>query len=218
MTIYMRASCTGSLTGVFSGSVAVLPEGTGIGTGSYSNTPFNSEVCTGSLLVSTYVSGNSADQRLHAFLGDQEGAGTWTLVAGQPGAYAHDNTLLIDQRINDTVYKPGSTIYYDPGQAATQIAYTLDPADTAGAGTEYTFIATANANGATQFGITGSSGEIQLLAQCGNGAKNETGKTWFAFKVGVVTQGTRVVCRCDGNSWYLDVSTDKDNDEMETNS
>jgi len=206
-------ACSGSLWGVLSGTLPIAA------TGSYSNADAAlgyPVVCTGSLLVSNYVSGSDTSQRVHAYLGGPDGA-TWTLLGGQPGAYA-EGPGTVTQYVGSSIYKPGSVIYVDPSTAWRHLAYTLEPAATAGAGSEYTFIATANAGSGATFGITGSSGELQVMFQCGNGTFMETGKTWFTFNPGIMTQGSRIICRCDGNSWYLDGSTDKDNNEISVNS
>jgi hypothetical protein len=215
MSIYMRASCTGSLTGVFSGSLAFAP------TASYRNTADGTGVCTGSLLVSEYLSssagGSATYQRIHAFLDDASGDGAWTYVASQPGCYEESNTGAITTSIypNET-YASHKVIFVDAGQSANHVAYTL-PSATAFKGYELTFVATANANASAQFGITGSSNQLHVLFQCDGGVFSQTGKTSMAFQQGKFSQNTRITCRSNGDSWFLDGSTDQDNSKMYTN-
>ena len=77
MPLYMSGSvntCTGSIRGVFSGSIPVG------NTGSYVNlTP--GAICTGSLLITTYT---NKCQRLHVYLSGSAGM-EWVFITGSLG-------------------------------------------------------------------------------------------------------------------------------------
>jgi hypothetical protein len=208
MSIYISGSsgCEGELRGIFSGSLPVHP------TASYYNDT-EERTCTGSLVVSTYVSASTTTQRVHAYLDDGDGA-SWTLLGGQPLTYSHSNISsgsegAVVDTITSAKYRPGTTIFIDASFNAGmvggggRVAYTMEPAATAGSGAKYDFICNGAAGTRVTVGFTGSSGEINYNVSCNDGNATNNGRDYFSFVANQFKQGTYLTCISDGNAWYF---------------
>jgi hypothetical protein len=220
MSIYISGSsgCAGELRGIFSGSLPVHP------TASYYNNGGGTTTCTGSIIVSNYVSGSKTFQRVHAYLGS--GSETeWTELGGQPATYHVDNyTGGITAVMNSVTHRPGTTIFVDASRrntSAHHISFTLPPAvptrpGGVPAGTEYTFICTGNAGSAVAFGITGSSayGRINSTVACNDAVSNESLRVAISFVVNQFKKGTTLRCISDGDNWYISGVAKCDNDKI----
>ncbi len=207
LVVSSSIGCTGSLMGIFSGSLPVHP------TGSYYNY-LGIDACTGSVIVSDYLSGSTTTQRVHAYLGDGTGAATWTLLGGQPGAYQEGNTSAISRTMDTTIYRPGSTIFVSGSTGTNDIQYTLPSLATA-FGARYRFISVAD--GGSGVGVTftaPTTGRLQVTAQCTDGSKSGYNKTNLIFADTKFKLGTFIDCDCDGVNWYLRLHTSASKDEV----
>ena len=203
MSIYISGSsgCVGELRGIFSGSLPVHP------TASYYNNDGGTTVCTGSLIVSNYVSGSTTTQRVHAYLGDGSGGATWTQLGGQPGAYGERSvgSNPVTEIISTAVYRPGATIFADlaVGTGGLVNKYTLLAASEYPFGTTYTIVADSDIKSTSRLGITASSGELNYLIQCKHDQAIGKNKTFFSSEPGKLKAGTRLVLTANSASWWV---------------
>ena len=204
MFISSSIGCTGSLMGIFSGSLPVHP------TASYYNY-LGVDACTGSVIVSDYLSGSTTTQRVHAYLGDGSGA-SWTLLGGQPAAYQEQNTAAISRTMNTTIYRPNATIFISASSNTNDVQYTLPPLEL---GLRYRFISAANPG--TGVGVTFTSpttARLQVTAQCTDGSKSSNNKTNVIFADTKFKLGTFIECDSDGVNWYLKLRTPAAQDDV----